>query len=206
MIIIGAKGLAKEILEVCKENKIHNDVVFFDNVNLDTDKLFNNFQILHDESSLIKYFKEVDNKYVLGLGDIGARKLLAQHFLGLGGIFTTLISPRATVGSSDVTIGKGVVILPGAVISNSVSISEGCLIYFNACVTHDVSIGAYSIISPGVTILGRTKIGEECFIGANATILPDIAIGNNVTVGAGAVVTKHIPDNSRVVGIPAKNL
>jgi acetyltransferase-like isoleucine patch superfamily enzyme len=42
------------------------------------------------------------------------------------------------------------------------------------------------------------------FIGSNATLLPNISIGNNVTIGAGSVVTKNIPDNCLVMGIPAK--
>jgi maltose O-acetyltransferase len=42
------------------------------------------------------------------------------------------------------------------------------------------------------------------WIGGNVTILPGITIGNNVVVAAGAVVTKDIPDNSLVGGIPAK--
>lgn len=41
-------------------------------------------------------------------------------------------------------------------------------------------------------------------IGANVTILPGVTIGNNVVIGAGAVVTKDIPDNSLAVGVPAR--
>ena len=42
------------------------------------------------------------------------------------------------------------------------------------------------------------------WLGGNVTVLPGVTIGNNVVVGAGAVVTKDIPDNSLAVGIPAK--
>ncbi|MNG38364.1 Maltose O-acetyltransferase [compost metagenome] len=41
-------------------------------------------------------------------------------------------------------------------------------------------------------------------LGTNATVLPKVTIGKNVIVGAGAVVTKDVPDNSLVVGIPGK--
>lgn len=47
-------------------------------------------------------------------------------------------------------------------------------------------------------------IGDDVWIGGNVTILPGITIGNNVVIGAGAVVTKDIPDNSLAVGVPAK--
>ena len=47
-------------------------------------------------------------------------------------------------------------------------------------------------------------IGDDVWIGGNVTILPGITIGNNVVIGAGAVVTKDIPDNSLAVGVPAR--
>ena len=42
------------------------------------------------------------------------------------------------------------------------------------------------------------------WLGGNVTVLPGVTIGNNVVVGAGAVVTKDIPDNSLALGVPAK--
>lgn len=47
-------------------------------------------------------------------------------------------------------------------------------------------------------------IGNDVWIGGNVTILPGVTIGNNVVIAAGAVVTKSIPDNSLVGGVPAK--
>lgn len=47
-------------------------------------------------------------------------------------------------------------------------------------------------------------IGNDVWIGANCTILPGVTIGNNVVVAAGAVVTKDVPDNCVVGGVPAR--
>lgn len=47
-------------------------------------------------------------------------------------------------------------------------------------------------------------IGNDVWIGGNVTILPGVTIGNNVVVAAGAVVTKDVPDNCVVGGVPAK--
>lgn len=70
-------------------------------------------------------------------------------------------------------------------------------------------IGKNLTIYPGVEI-GHKKsgdgcpiIGDDCFIGAGAKIFGNIKIGNNVTIAANAVVTKDIPDNAVVGGIPA---
>ena len=56
----------------------------------------------------------------------------------------------------------------------------------------------------GYTLIGKVSIGNDCFVGAGSTILPGVHIGNNVIIGAGSVVTKSIPDDSVVVGNPAK--
>ena len=50
------------------------------------------------------------------------------------------------------------------------------------------------------------EIGNDVWIGGNVTILPGITIGNNVVVAAGAVVTKDVPDNCVVGGVPARIL
>ena len=56
------------------------------------------------------------------------------------------------------------------------------------------------------SIAKPVKIGNDVWIGGNVTILPGITIGNNVVVAAGAVVTKDVPDNCVVDGVPARVL
>ncbi len=53
---------------------------------------------------------------------------------------------------------------------------------------------------------GKVVIGDNVFIGANCLIVKECKIGNNVVVAAGSVVTKDIPDNWVVGGIPAKKI
>lgn len=87
-----------------------------------------------------------------------------------------------------------------------------------------VHIGNYCMIGPNTLIttvnhplspkgrrekLSQVKpvvIGNDVWIGGNCTILPGVTIGSNVVVAAGAVVTKDIPDNCLVAGVPAKKI
>ena len=80
-------------------------------------------------------------------------------------------------------------------IGNNVTLASGCRL-----LTHDGS--TKKIL--GYSRIGRIDIGNDVFIGAASIILPNVRIGSKVIVGAGSVVTRDIPDNSVVVGNPAR--
>lgn len=122
--------------------------------------------------------------------------------------------------------GEGIDVLPGFNCDNGKNIHVGDDFLANYHVTildiAPVKIGSHVMIGPGTMIstinhpispAGRRKhlgiakpihIGSDVWIGGNVTILPGITIGNNVVAAAGAVITKDVPDNCLVSGIPAK--
>lgn len=207
MLIIGAKGFAKEVLEIISiDLQIEDDkIVFFDDISKDLPEiLFGKYKILKSIEEVKLHFSLNDNIFALGLGQPHLRAKLLAKFIGLGGEPITLISSQAHVGSFDTTIGTGSSIMSGAKISNSCKIGKANLIYFNTVVSHDSVLGDYVEVSPSATILGRCKIGDYTSIGAGATILPDVVIGENVIIGAGSVVLKDVPSHSTVVGVPAR--
>ena len=72
-------------------------------------------------------------------------------------------------------------------------------------ITHDGGIYLLKNEIPNIMgYYGRIKVGDNCFIGMGAIILPTVEIGSNCIVGAGSVVAQSIPDNSVVMGNPAK--
>ena len=72
------------------------------------------------------------------------------------------------------------------------------LVSFNAKFGENVTLGHNVIIDD------YCEIGDNVFIGSDVKILPNVRIGNNVVIGTGSVVTKDIPDNVVIAGIPAK--
>jgi len=206
MIIIGAKGFAKELFDVLDSLTETDNLVFFDNVSKDLPEFFlGKFVILRNIGSAEHYLKTIDNRFALGLGNPKLREKLTNVFESIGGKLTSVISPHAKIGTYT-KIGEGSTILPNAVISSGSEIGKGCLVYFNSMVTHDCFVGDFVEISPGATILGGVTFGNLSHIGSQAVILPKLTIGNNVIVGAGSVVTKNVIDNQVVLGVPARKI
>ncbi|MDT8416130.1 MAG: acetyltransferase [Flavobacteriaceae bacterium] len=203
MLIVGAKGFAKEVLEVLHQNGQSAEVVFFDDVSSDVPDTVYGFSVLKNEQQAREYLKNVDNRFTLGLGNPVLRKNLADKFIKLGGSLTSVISKTAFIGSIGNDIKSGVSIMQNSIISSSVKLGIGCIVYYGVNITHDCEVGDYVEISPASQLLGGCSIDDFSRIGANATILPKITIGKNVTVAAGSVVTKDVPDNCMVAGVPA---
>lgn len=205
MLIIGAKGFAKEVLEICHKNNDLENLAFYDDVNDYIDGLlYEKFPILKNIQAAKNYFKTIDHKFTIGIGNPILRKRLADKFLNIGGELTSTISSKADIGSYGIDIGNGANILDGVKISNDVTLGIAPIVYYNSIITHDVIIGDFAEISPDVKILGRATIGNFCQLGSGSIILPDIHIGDNVIIGAGSVITKDIPNNCTAVGVPAK--
>jgi len=202
MIVIGAGGFAKELIDVLIRNSNYTkeNLYFFDEINKEKDTLFG-FKVFHTVEEVVNAFKQNSFEFCLGVGTPRSRYDLCKKFEELGGRLTTIVSHESIIGSFNVEIGKGSCIMSKSNISNNVSIGKGILINVDVLVGHDVTIGEFSDISPGAKITGHCQIGKYVTIGTGAIILPKVKIGNNSIVAAGTVIANDIPENSVVVGI-----
>ncbi|MFZ4771621.1 MAG: acetyltransferase [Ferruginibacter sp.] len=204
MLIIGAKGLAKEVLEIFHQQNELANLFLYDDISTDVpDLLYGQFKVLRNMEQVAELFA-TDNRFTIGIGNPQLRYQMYIQFEQAGGKLVSAISPLAVISHYGTHIAPGAIIMAGTLISNDVSLGIGCLVNPNCTISHDAQIGNFVEISPGVQITGHCKVGNFCSVGTNATILPNTQLGNNVIVGAGAVVTKNVDDSLTVVGIPAK--
>lgn len=129
------------------------------------------------------------------------------------------VRPGATIGRECI-FGRGVYVDTGVVIGNRVKVQNYVSIFDGVTIEDGVFVGPHVVftndkqpraIKPDGTLKGgadwtisRTLIREGAALGANATIVCGITIGRWAMVGAGAVVTKDVPDYGLVVGNPAR--
>lgn len=161
------------------------------------------FAYLGDDSRASELFKNYGTVPIIIVPDQPrVRARLCNLYSKFGYSNINLISHSAHISKSAV-IDNGIIIQSGVNISSRVSIDSFVKLNVGCNIMHDVIIKEYATIAPNAVVLGRATIGIGCYIGANSTILPGVEIGDWSIVGAGSVVTKNVPANTIVKGVPA---
>lgn len=124
------------------------------------------------------------------------------------------IMSNCTIGEK-CNIGQNVVVSPGVTLGRNVKVQNNVSIYTGVICEDDVFLGPSmvftNILNPRSAINRRdkyveTKLKKGASVGANATIICGNTIGQYALIGAGAVVTKDVPDFALVVGNPSKQI
>ncbi len=124
------------------------------------------------------------------------------------------IMPNCILGEK-CNIGQNVVISPEVVLGKNVKVQNNVSIYTGVTCDDDVFLGPSmvftNVINPRSAVnrkneYAKTHVGKGASIGANATIVCGHNIGQFAFIGAGAVVTKHVPDFALLVGNPARQI
>jgi UDP-2-acetamido-3-amino-2,3-dideoxy-glucuronate N-acetyltransferase len=124
------------------------------------------------------------------------------------------IMPECAIGER-CNIGQNVVISPKVILGNNVKIQNNVSVYTGVICEDDVFLGPSmvftNIVNPRSAINRRdqyveTHVKKGASIGANATIVCGNSIGRYALIGAGAVVTKPVPDFALVVGNPGRQI
>ena len=120
---------------------------------------------------------------------------------------------RDAITGSNCNIGQNVVISPGVTLGDNVKVQNNVSIYTGVTCEDDVFLGPScvftNVTNPRSAVNRRaqyaaTRVGKGATIGANATIVCGHDIGKYAFIGAGAVVTKNVPDYALVVGNPSR--
>lgn len=142
---------------------------------------------------------------VIGVGDNHTRLVVAERLARTvpGLAFVAVVHPTASVAAS-ARIGDGAVVLAGASIGPQAAIDVHALLGAQANLDHDATMAAGSSLGPGALTGGTVSIGRATAVAMGAIVRHGLTIGDDSVLGAGAVLTRSLPDRVVAWGSPAE--
>jgi len=205
IVIVGAGGFGREVKTIIdainKNNKSYNFLGYYDD-NIAKGTIINNFPVLGNLNDLNALTTPTD--VVLGIGNPNVKSKIIATLKNELLHFPTLIHPSVIISEDAITIENGCIICAGTIITCNIKIGKFVTLNLMCTVGHDTVIGDYASFMPSVNISGEVHIEENVYVGTGAKIINQLTIGKATIVGAGAVVSKSLPENCTAVGIPAK--
>jgi sugar O-acyltransferase (sialic acid O-acetyltransferase NeuD family) len=207
--VYGAGGFGRELawlVQSCNDVEDRYELVCFIDDNQDLHGgMLNELRIFGLQQAHRAFPKA---KVVCGVGIPRTRETIVNKAREMGFNFEAVIQPRIE-RSQWIDIGEGAIICAGNILTTNITIGRHVHINLGCTIGHDVRIGDYSTLAPGVHVSGYVYIGSRVYVGTgavfvNGTESEPLVIGDDVTIGAGACVTRSIEAGQTVVGVPAR--
>lgn len=201
LIIIGAGGFGREVHVMLDEVFPSNGYKFKGFLADETNDLA--AALGPTVGSPEDYQPKPNDRFILAVGYMDARKRLTNMLEKRGAVFAQFIHPRAYI-AKNAQIGSGAVIFPFAVVSNAAHVGDHVHMNYYASVGHDTKVGKYCLLAPYATMNGFSSIADSVYLSTHSTIVVNKHVSENVKVSANSTVQQAVPPNSFVFGVPGR--
>jgi len=211
LVILGGRGIGMIAASVAEDLGTFEVLGFLNDFVPIGEKVgkYKGYKVIGKSEDVKKYLEDEDIYFFIGYVGMKNEKEVFEKILSLEiprTKFATLIHPTAIIPKGFCSIGNGVLMAPLSQLSPDTKIEDNCILLANSFLGHDSIMQRFSHITSNSVIGGNVTIGRGAHIGTNATIRENVNIGDFALVGSGAVVLDNVPENSIVVGNPAKVL
>jgi len=203
LVIIGASGFGREVawlIERINKEQVTWELLGFvdDNEQIQGD-MIGGYPVIGN----CNWLKEQEDE-IFAVCAIGSSKVRRKVIQKLEGVkFATLIDPSVLM-SERISIGEGCIICAGTILTVDIALGSHVIINLDCTVGHDAIISDFATLYPSVNVSGNVILNECVEIGTGSQIIQGLVIGEGTIVGAGAVVVKDLPSKCTAVGSPAK--
>lgn len=206
--IFGSGGFGREVamlIEQINEQEIQWELIGFFDDGIQKETLINGYPVLGGVEDLNKFENPLG--LIIAIGNPIVKREIHHSILNSKIFYPSLIHPSVIKGKDQyLSIGTGCIIAAGNIITVNIKIGNHVILNLSCTIGHDTVIKDYASFMPGVNISGEVLVNDCVYIGTGATIINQVEIGKETIVGAGAVVSRSLPEKCTAVGIPAKPL
>ena len=205
LIIVGASGLGREVLQWIKD--INRAIPTWNVLGFIDDKL-DALQGIECDQRVIGTIKDwhpqSNEHFVMAIAKPEWKMAISQQMEQKEARFVSIIHPTALI-SDFTSIGKGIVVYPYAKINTNSKVGDFVTL-LGSTIGHDAEVGDYTTICGTCNINGHAIIGNNVFIGSHAVVAPGKKVGDNAYIGNGSVVISNVRTGYTVFGNPAKKI
>jgi sugar O-acyltransferase (sialic acid O-acetyltransferase NeuD family) len=115
-----------------------------------------------------------------------------------------LVHPSVQLDRGSAELGLGTMIACGSCATVNLTLKDFALINVGCTLGHEATVGRGCVVNHGASISGGVVLGDGVLVGTGARVLQYLEVGAGATIGAGAVVTKSVPPQAVMVGVPAR--
>ena len=200
VIIIGAGTLAMTVADILSEDRNFRLAGFIGTENEDIEfggkPIYGNMPILGGISLIGKVIEDGVTGFVAAVGDNNTREKRYYEALTAGLSPINAISRHAIIESS-ASIGQGVIICPGVILSHGVEVGDNTCIDPGVIVQNQTKIGENCLLGAGTIVGGLCKLGRNVFLEPRSTINHYVEVGKNVHIAMGEMVAANVSDEIR---------
>lgn len=211
LVIFGGSGIGMVAASVANDLGYYEVMGFLNDVVPEGTMIgkYRKVPVIGKSEDYVKYLAEKNTYFFIGYVGLQDEKNTFEKIKQLAipeDRWATLIHPSAIIPKGFCYIGNGVLFAPLVQLSPDTTISENCILLANSFVGHDTFLDTFAHVATNGVVGANVHVGKAVHIGSNATVREKIKIGDYSLIGAGAVVIKDIPENSVVIGNPARIL
>jgi sugar O-acyltransferase (sialic acid O-acetyltransferase NeuD family) len=205
IVVAGASGHAKVVLDVLEREGRFRVAGLIDGLRPANAECFG-YRVLGSEADLPRIIEAHGvSGAIVAIGDNWVRSGMARRIEQAAPqlAFVTAVHPGAQVARG-VCLGRGTVVMAGAVINSDTRIGEFSIVNTHASIDHDCVMEDFACVLPGAVLGGNVRLGAFAAVCLGAQVVHGVAIGEHTIVGAGALVLRDLPARVIAYGVPAR--